>query len=71
MVWKDEESGKKFLFLHNVQADSGAHPAFYTMGNRGSFQGDEADHSLPFGAKIKIVGDILPPHHIFHGVMLH
>jgi hypothetical protein len=43
---------------HRVQTGSGAHPASYRMGTRGSFVGvkcpeREADHSLPSSAEVK------------------
>jgi hypothetical protein len=31
-----------FFLHHRVQNDSGTHPAFYPMGNRGSFPGGKA-----------------------------
>jgi hypothetical protein len=31
-----------FSFLHNIQTGSGAHPASYPMGARGSFPGHKA-----------------------------
>jgi hypothetical protein len=34
--------GKKFIFLHSIQTDSGDHPATYPMGTRGSFHGGKA-----------------------------
>jgi hypothetical protein len=50
----------RFSLLHNVQTDSGAHPASYPMGIGGSFpgggvkqQGREADHSPPSIAEVK------------------
>jgi hypothetical protein len=43
-----------FLLHHRVQTGSGAHPASYPMGTRGSFPpGREADHSPPSNAKVK------------------
>jgi hypothetical protein len=47
-----------FSLHHRVQNDSGAHPASYPMGTRGSFPavnrpGCEADHSLPSSIKEK------------------
>jgi hypothetical protein len=55
--------------LHSVQTDSGAHPASYPMGTRGSFPrvvkrpGLEADHSPLSSAEIKNSGAIPPlPH---------
>jgi hypothetical protein len=43
---------------HYVQNGSGAHPASYSMGTRGSFlrvkrPGREADHSPPSSAEVK------------------
>jgi hypothetical protein len=48
----------KFPFLHRVQTGSGAHPASYPVGARGSFPGlgwpgREADHSPPSGAEVR------------------
>jgi hypothetical protein len=40
-----------FSLLHLVQNGSGAHPASYPMGTRGSFP--EADHSPPSSAEVK------------------
>jgi hypothetical protein len=47
-----------FSLHHPVQNGSGAHPASYTMGTRGSFPegkaaGLEADHSPPSSAEVK------------------
>jgi hypothetical protein len=47
-----------FSFHHRVQNGSGAHPASYPMGTRGSFPGNkaagrEADHSPPSSVEIK------------------
>jgi hypothetical protein len=47
-----------FPFHHRVQNGSGAHPASYPMGSRGSFPGGErpgceADHPPPSSAEIK------------------
>jgi hypothetical protein len=47
-----------FSLRHRVQNGSGAHPAFYPMGTRGSFPGikrpgREADQSHPSSAKVK------------------
>jgi hypothetical protein len=46
------------IFLHVLQIGSGAHPASYIMGNRGSLPGverpgHEADHSPPTSAEVK------------------
>jgi hypothetical protein len=57
-----DNSGTSFknlrLFNHRVQNGSGAHPASYPMGTRGSFPGvkrprREADHSPPSSAEVK------------------
>jgi hypothetical protein len=47
-----------FSFHHHIQNISGAHPASYWMGTRGSFPGVkwlgcEADHSPPCSAEVK------------------
>jgi hypothetical protein len=47
-----------FSFHHRVQNGSGAHPASYPMGTRGSSlvikrPGREADHSPPSSAEVK------------------
>jgi hypothetical protein len=47
-----------FSLYHRVQNGSGAHPASYPMGNRGSFRGvkqpgREADHSPPSSTEVK------------------
>jgi hypothetical protein len=47
-----------FSFHHRVQNGSGAHPASYLMGTRGSslgvkLPGREADHSPPSTAEVK------------------
>jgi hypothetical protein len=47
-----------FSLHHRVQNGSGAHPASYPMGIRGSFSGGkrpgrEADHSPPSSAQVK------------------
>jgi hypothetical protein len=46
-----------FSLHHSVQNGSGAHPASYPMGTRGSFPGGrpgrEADHSPPSSAVVK------------------
>jgi hypothetical protein len=65
-----------FSLLHSVQTNSGAHPASYPMGTRGSFpqrgtrQGRVADHSPPCSAEVKKGGAIppFPPH--LHGIVL-
>jgi hypothetical protein len=48
----------RFSLLHSVQTDSGAYPASYPIGTRGSFPGvkqpgREADHSPPSSAEVK------------------
>jgi hypothetical protein len=66
-VYELDDRGSRVLFLagarnfylhHRVQNGSGAHPASYPMGTRGSFPGvklpgREADHSPPSSAEIK------------------
>jgi hypothetical protein len=58
MGWMAEESefksrwGQDFS-LHIVHTSSGADPASYPMGTRGSFAGGEADHLPPTCAKVK------------------
>jgi hypothetical protein len=47
-----------FSLHHRVQNGSGAHPATYIMGTRGSFPGvkrpgGDADHSPPSSAEVK------------------
>jgi hypothetical protein len=47
-----------FSLHYSVQNGSGAHPASYSMGTRGSFPevkrpGREADHSAPSSAEVK------------------
>jgi hypothetical protein len=47
-----------FSLHYRVQNGSGAHPASYPVGNRGSFSGvkrpgREADHSPPSSAEVK------------------
>jgi hypothetical protein len=42
-----------FSLHHIVQNGSGAHPASYPLGIRGSFPGGEADHSPPSSAEVK------------------
>jgi hypothetical protein len=61
----DSRQGQDFSLLHNVQTDSGAHPAFSPMGTGGDFPGAkwpgrEADHSPPSNAEIKNDG-VIPP----------
>jgi hypothetical protein len=52
------EGAGNFSLHHSVQNASGAHPASYPMGTRGSFPGvkrprREADHSPPSSAEVK------------------
>jgi hypothetical protein len=42
-----------FSLHHRVQTGSGAHPASYPMGTRGSFAGSKAGHSPPSSAEVK------------------
>jgi hypothetical protein len=55
-----------FSLFHSVQIGSGAHPASYPLGTRGSFPrggATEADHSPPYCAKVRNGGAIPPfPH---------
>jgi hypothetical protein len=49
---------RNFSLNHRVQNGSGAHPASYPMGTRGSFPGGkaagcEADHLPPSSAEVK------------------
>jgi hypothetical protein len=47
-------AGAGNLSLHHcVQTGSGAHPASYPMGTRGSFPGGKAHHSPPSSAEVK------------------
>jgi hypothetical protein len=64
------------IFHHRVQSGSGAHPASYPMGTRGSFPGvkppgREADHSPPSSAGVKNAWSYTstPPVRL-HGVVL-
>jgi hypothetical protein len=55
-----------FSLHHRVQNNSGAHPASYPMGTRGSFPGvkrpgREADHSPPSTAEVKKMSGAIPP----------
>jgi len=65
-----------FSLHHRVQNGSGAHPASYPMGNRGSFPGvkravREADHSLPSSAEVKECVDLYLHSQIrLHGMVL-
>jgi hypothetical protein len=52
------EGAGNFYLHHRVQNGSGAHPASYSRGTRGSFPGvkrlgREADHSPPSSAEVK------------------
>jgi hypothetical protein len=65
-----------FSLHHRVQSGSGAHPASYPTGTRGSFLGGkaagrEAHHSPPSSAEVKSVWTYTstPPIHL-HGVVL-
>jgi hypothetical protein len=65
-----------FSLHRHIEASSGAHPASYPMGIRGSFQGvkrpgREDDHSLPSSAEVKNVWGyaLTPPIHL-HSVVL-
>jgi hypothetical protein len=65
-----------FSLHHRVQNGSGAHPASYPMGTRGSFTGGkaagvEADHSSPSSAEVKECVELYlhSPIHL-HGVVL-
>jgi hypothetical protein len=55
----------KTSLLHSVQTDSGALPAWYQMGNGGTFPGSEADHSPPSRAEVKNGGAIPPLPHMY------
>jgi hypothetical protein len=49
---------RNFSLHHRVHNSSGAHPASYSMGTKGSFPGvkrpgREADHSPPSNAEVK------------------
>jgi hypothetical protein len=37
----DDRRSRRFVWLHGVQTDSGAHPASYPMGAGGSFLGSK------------------------------
>jgi hypothetical protein len=57
---------RNFSLHHRVQTGSGAHPASYPMGTRGSFPGvklpeHEADHSPPSSAEVKRMSGAMPP----------
>jgi hypothetical protein len=49
-----------FSLLHNVQTESGAHPASYPVSSLGKTAGDEADYSPPSSSEDKN-GGALPP----------
>jgi hypothetical protein len=65
-----------FSLHHRAQTGSGAHPASYPMGTRGSFLGvkrpeRKADHSPPSSAKVKVcVGIYLHSPIRLHDVVL-
>jgi hypothetical protein len=44
-----------FLLFHSVQTGSGAHPASYSMGNRGSFLGDKAAVGMKLTTHLHLV----------------
>jgi hypothetical protein len=46
---------ENFSFQHRVQNSSGAQPASYPMGTRGSFPGGKSDHSPPSSAEVQNV----------------
>jgi hypothetical protein len=55
--WGFESRKELGTFHHRVQTRSGAHPASYPLGTRGSFLGvkwseREADHSSPYNAEV-------------------
>jgi hypothetical protein len=60
-----------FSLHHHSQIGSGAHPASYPVGTRGSFPGCEADHSPPSNAEVKNAWGYTstPPVHL-HGLVL-
>jgi hypothetical protein len=65
-----------FSLHHRVQNGSGAHPASYPMGARGSFPGvkrpgREADHSPPTSAEVKnVLSYTSTPPIRLHGLVL-
>jgi hypothetical protein len=65
-----------FSIHHRVQNGSGAHPASYPMGIRGSFPGvkrpgREADHSPPSSAEVKEWVELTSTsQYAIHGVVL-
>jgi hypothetical protein len=55
--FRDQAGAGNFPLCHRVQTGSGAHPASYPVGTRGSFPsgkwpGCEADHSPPSSAEV-------------------
>jgi hypothetical protein len=68
--------GGNFSLHHRVQNVSGAHPASYPMGTRGSFPGvkrpeREADYSPPSSAEVKVCVEIYLHSPIrLHGMVL-
>jgi hypothetical protein len=72
----DNSTSPYFYLHHRVQNDSGAHPASYPMGTRGSFPGikrpgREADHSHPSSAEVKEYVELYLHSPIrLHGVVL-
>jgi hypothetical protein len=73
-LWAGESWDR--LGLHRVQNGSGAHPASYPMGIRGTslgvkWPGREADHSPPSSAEVKeLVEPYLHSPIRLHGVVL-
>jgi hypothetical protein len=65
------EGDGNFSLHHCVQSSSGAHPASYPMGTRGSFPERKADHSPPSSAEFKNAWNYtsIPPIRL-HGVVL-
>jgi hypothetical protein len=67
---------ENFSLYHRVQNGSGAHPASYPMGTRGSFPGVKwarckADHSFPSSAEVKNAWSYTSTPSIYlHGVVL-
>jgi hypothetical protein len=70
----DEKEEVRFLITrwnHRVQNGSGAHPASYSMGTKGSFPGGKADHSPPSSAEVNESVDLyLHSPTRLHGVVL-
>jgi hypothetical protein len=58
------ERAEIFLFS-SVQIDSETHPGSYPVCSRGKAGGDEADHSPPSSAEVKIHGTKLLPPDVF------